>query len=182
LGIDAVAIFLFFPETQYSRPKVEPRTTSHTKSKTDELPSVESQEVTAEPIKKTFFQELKPWSKVNREENYLILLLRPLPVFLYPATIFTSLALASTLGWFLAALSTNASVFQAPPYNFSPSINGLINIPSFIGNILGAIWGGALTDKFVEYQARRNGGVFEPEQRLVALILPFFVLPAGILM
>jgi hypothetical protein len=185
LGIDAVAIFFFFPETQYTRAKVEPRSTSpqeksETEAAVDEIPSVESQEVTLS--KKSYLQQLKPFSKINREENYLVLLLRPIPVILYPATIFTTLALASSLGWFLAALSTNASIFQAPPYNFSPSINGLINIPGLIGNALGAIWGGALTDKFVEWQARRNGGIFEPEQRLVALILPFFVLPAGILM
>ena len=183
MGIDAVAIFFFFPETQYSRVKIEPRSSSpqgkSDETAVDEIPSVESQEIIH---RKSYLQQLKPFSKINREENYLVLLLRPIPVILYPATIFTTLALASSLGWFLAALSTNASVFQAPPYNFSPSINGLINIPGLIGNALGAIWGGALTDKFVEWQARRNGGIFEPEQRLVALILPFFVLPAGILM
>jgi hypothetical protein len=111
LGIDAVAIFFFFLETQYTRAKIEPRSPSpQGKSETavHEIPSIESQEVTPN---KSYLQELKPFSKINREENYLVLLIRPIPIILYPATIFTTLALASSLGWFLAALSTNASVF-----------------------------------------------------------------------
>lgn len=64
----------------------------------------------------------------------------------------------------------------------SPAINGLINIPGLIGNLLGSYCGGALTDKFAEWSARRNNGIFEPEARLTALIIPFFIVPAGILM
>lgn len=89
---------------------------------------------------------------------------------------------ASTLGFLIAALTTCASVFQSPPYNFTPAINGLINIPSFIGNLLGSYVGGGLTDRIAERQARKNNGIFEPETRLVALVIPFFLVPAGLLM
>jgi hypothetical protein len=130
------------------------------------------------PVKKTFFQELKPWSTINLE-NFILLFIRSFPISLYPAVIFSFLTYASSLGFFLATYTTNLSVFQAPPYNMSPAINGLINIPSLIGNLLGAY---CLTDKIVEWQARRNNGVFEPEARLIALIIPFFLFPAGLLM
>jgi len=110
------------------------------------------------------------------------MLLKPLPIILYPATIFSFLTFASTLGFLIAALTTVGAVFQSPPYNMTPAISGLINVPSFIGNLLGSYCGGALTDKIAKWHARKNNGIFEPESRLIALVIPFFVVPAGLLM
>lgn len=100
----------------------------------------------------------------------------------YPAAVFGFLTYASGVGWILCATNTNASVFQHPPYNMTPAINGLIGIAGFIGIALGAYCGGGLTDKFAEWRARKNNGVFEPETRLAALVIPFFVVPFGLLM
>ncbi len=185
-GVNAMAFFLFFPEPQFSRDKkYQPSSnTSATPQEKSDAPSDEVQ--SDEPVatrKKTFLQELKPFSKIDRnDENYLFLLLKPLPLVVYPATVFGFLVFASSLGFFLAALSVNPSVFQAPPYNMSPAINGLINIPSLIGHIAGSISGGYLTDKTAEWHARKNNGIFEPEARLVALIIPLIITPAGLLM
>jgi hypothetical protein len=96
-------------------------------------------------------------------------------------------------------------VLQLPPYNFSPGINGLINIPAFsqfpnhfvllsfdlkctnsfsctVGNLVGAFTGGYLTDVFARFSARRNSGRFLPESRLVLLIVPALTVPVGLLM
>ena len=100
---------------------------------------------------------------------------------IFPATIFSFLTFASTLGWYLCIASTYAVVFQSPPYNMSTGVSGLINIPATIGALIGA-YCGRLTDLYGERQARKNDGVFEPETRLVALVVPFFVVPAGLLM
>lgn len=64
----------------------------------------------------------------------------------------------------------------------SPGINGLINVPAMIGIAVGSYCGGGLTDLLAERSARKNNGVYEPEARLVALILPFFFVPIGLLM
>jgi hypothetical protein len=129
-----------------------------------------------------FLQELRLWSRVVYKENYLKLFVRPWPLFLYPATIFSTLSFASSLAWHIAVVSTNASVFQAPPYLMTPGINSLNNIPAMVCQILGAYCSGALTDKFVIWAARKNNGIFEPETRLVALVIPFIVVPVGLLM
>ena len=186
-GVNCLAFFLLFPESQFNRNTPERTTTSigdpQEKSDGPDLPSEEIQ--SDEPVvnrKKTFLEELNPFSKIDPNKNYLLLLLKPLPLVVYPATIFGFLVFASSLGFFLAALSVNPSVFQAPPYNMSPAINGLINIPSLIGHFAGSICGGALTDKIAEWQARKNNGIFEPEARLVALIIPLIITPAGLLM
>ena len=185
MGIDAFAILFFFPETQYFRTHTavtEQSDSGSDKREATVVPSTQVQERPTPPPKKTFLQEWRPWSGVNREENILKLFFRPWPVFVYPAVIFSTLSFSSSLGWFLVILSTNASVFQAPPYLMTPGINSLINIPAFVGQIFGAYCGGALTDTFAVWRARKNNGVFEPETRLVALIIPFIVVPIGLLM
>ena len=186
-GVNAMAFFLFFPEPQYSRdtkynPTSNTSATPHEKADEIDSPSDDVRHVPLANRKKTFAEELMPFSKIDPNMNYLFLLLKPLPLIVYPATIFGFLVFASSLGFFLAALSVNSSVFQAPPYNMSPAINGLINIPSLIGHIAGAISGGYLTDKIAEWHARKNNGIFEPEARLVALIIPLIITPAGLLM
>ena len=53
---------------------------------------------------------------------------------------------------------------------------------SVVGNLIGAIAGGWLTDIWAERQARRNNGVFEPESRLTLLVFPTIIAFAGLLM
>ena len=100
----------------------------------------------------------------------------------YPAVIYSFLVFAFTLACALGVLNTAAAVFQSPPYNMSPGIHGLINIPLTLGIVIGSYCGGALTDRFLEWRLKKNNGIFEPETRLIPVILPFFIVPAGVLM
>lgn len=133
-------------------------------------------------VKRSFLEELKPWNPIDPKASYIKFLLRPWPLVVYPALIYSFLVYAAALGWLLCVFSTNASVYQNPPYNMSPSINNLINIPAMIGIIVGSYSGGWVSDRLAEHTSRRNNGVFEPEARLVALILPFIIVPIGLLM
>lgn len=51
-----------------------------------------------------------------------------------------------------------------------------------VGNFIGAIFGGKLTDIYARRHARNNGGKFLPESRLVLLIVPAILGPCGLLM
>ena len=51
-----------------------------------------------------------------------------------------------------------------------------------VGNVVGAIPGGYLTDRWAERQARRHNGIFEPESRLTLLVFPTVITFAGLLM
>jgi len=64
----------------------------------------------------------------------------------------------------------------------SVGVSGLYNIPAIIGICIGGYLGGAFTDYIAEKAARRNNGVFEPESRLLALAIPFFLEPIGLIM
>jgi hypothetical protein len=75
-----------------------------------------------------------------------------------------------------------AIYFTLPPYNFSSSGVGLLNIPTFIGSILGGFFGGQLSDYSIQWLARRNGGVYEPEMRLWLALPSVVIIPAGYFM
>jgi hypothetical protein len=184
-GVNALAIFFFFPETQYSRKYItgvkqdsSEGKDSSTQSSTEEIqtPSATS------PPKKTFLQELSPLPTINPDSSYFHLFIRSWPLILYPAVFFSFLIFATTLAWLVCVVNTYASIFQAPPFLMSTGVSGLINLPAFIGTLAGSYCGGGLTDLFAERWARKNNGVFEPETRLVALIIPFFLVPVGLLM
>jgi MFS family permease len=191
-GLNALSILLFFPETRFSRTSVMgnesveeiPRvsTEKETPSDTVQEPTDSAQHSNLRGTKKTFLQELKPWSTIDTKSNYLGVFLRPWPMIVYPATLYAFLTFSAVLAWYICIYATYASVFQRPPYNMSPGVSSLINIPSSIGCLIGAYCGGGLTDTFVKYRARRNNGVFEPETRLVAMVIPFFLVPVGLLM
>jgi hypothetical protein len=100
----------------------------------------------------------------------------------YPAVIYSFFVFSFNLACLLGVLNTAASVFQSPPYNMSAGVQSLIFVPEFFGVALGAYCGGGLTDRLVQWRTRKNNGVFEPEQRLLALILPLFLVPVGVLM
>jgi hypothetical protein len=55
-------------------------------------------------------------------------------------------------------------------YNFTPLQVGLVYISPFIGGVLGTAVAGKVSDLIVRYMARRNGGIYEPEFRLIMAI------------
>lgn len=121
------------------------------------------------------------WSGVPKDTNLLKLFIRPLPLIVYPAVILSFLGFAVSLAWVVAINILNPFVLQAPPYNWKPDINGLINIAGLIGNVIGAWLGGWVVDKYSDWRSKKNNGVFEPETRLHLLIIPTLIVPAGLL-
>ncbi|KAL9611704.1 MAG: hypothetical protein Q9167_003666 [Letrouitia subvulpina] len=96
-----------------------------------------------ETERKSYVQQMKPWSGVNRESSLLNLFFRPLPLVLYPACMYSTLT---------------------------------------FGNLVGAFFGGYLTDVYAKYHARRHSGTFEPESRLVLLLPSAIIVFTGLLM
>ena len=177
-----IAIFLLFPETQYYRTYdtgIQAETVNQSSETTDKDVAIATDAPTK---KKSFLQDLNIIPKLNPNASYIHLLLRPFPLIVYPAIFFAFLAFSTTLAWVVCYVDTAASVYQAPPYLMNIGVSGLYNVPAIIGIIIGSYVGGALTDLIAERMARRNNGVFEPESRLIALIIPFFLEPVGLIM
>lgn len=203
-----VAVLLFCPETRYERSYQDEAADSTYDKESSSAAGTPTEEITvkeagdadtasgkpAETVqevpssapgplvpKKSFWQDLSLISGTPQNISLLKLFLRPLPLFVYPAAIIAFLGFAIALAWVVAINILNSFVLQAPPYNWSPSVNGLINIPGLIGNVFGAWAGGQLVDWYSIWRSRRNGGVFQPETRLHLLIIPAIMVPVGCL-
>jgi len=99
----------------------------------------------------------------------------------FPAIAYTALMWGASLTWFSVVLTTMSTYFTLPPYNFSPSGVGLMNLPPFIGVAL-ALTVSASNDWIILKLAKRNGGVFEPEMRLWLGLVGVVLTPAGMLL
>ncbi|KAK5950543.1 hypothetical protein OHC33_008486 [Knufia fluminis] len=99
----------------------------------------------------------------------------------FPAVAYTAITFGSVLACFAILTTIQAIYLIEPPYNFSPSGVGLFNLPPFIGCFIGFFVGGWLNDKSIMWLAKRNQGIYEPEQRLWMAIPASVFLPVGML-
>ena len=103
-------------------------------------------------------------------------------LFTFPAVAYTALIYGSLLAWFSVVVNVYSIYFTLPPYAFGPSGIGLLNLPPFIGGLLGSIYGGLINDWAITRLSRRNKGIFEPEMRLWIAMPAIVLLPGSILM
>lgn len=106
-------------------------------------------------------------------------------LFTFPAVTFVAFTFGAVLACFAVLITIQAIYLLEPPYNFSPAGVGLMNLPPFIGSFFGFFVGGWLNDKSIMYLAKKNQGIYEPEQRLwmalpVAICIPGSLLMFGI--
>lgn len=104
-------------------------------------------------------------------------------VFLFPAVLYAGLQWGAQDIFLTFYMTTMSEDWISPPYNYSDSAVGLMNVPLLIGSIIGCIYGGYFSDKFVFYWASKyNHGVFEPEARLYMLLPTAIISPLGLIM
>ena len=120
---------------------------------------------------KTYVQTLKPWNGRLCHDNWLKVAFRPFILFTYPSILWSTLVYSLSIGW-LIVLSESVTVIyeNKDSYNFTPLQTGLVYVSPFVGGILGTAVAGKVSDIVVRYMSRRNGGVYEPEFRLVMAI------------
>ncbi len=120
---------------------------------------------------KTYRQTLKPWNGKLRHENWLKVAVRPFILFAYPSILWSTLVYSLSIGWLIVLSESVSTIFEnKATYNFTPLQAGLVYISPFIGGVLGTAVAGKVSDVIVQFMSRRNGGVYEPEFRLVMAI------------
>ena len=129
----------------------------------------------AVPMKVTFKQSLLPFNGRKTDDNFWRLALRPFPLFLNPAIIWGCLIQGCLIGWTVMIGVVLAAIFLSPPLYFSEVQTGYMYTGAFIGAILGFFIAGILADRTTKTMIKRNGGIFEPEFRIV-LVIPQMVL------
>lgn len=108
-------------------------------------------------------------------------LVTPLSLLLHPAVVWGCLMWMVTFTWVIIQGAIAAQVWSAPPYNMSPTaVGNLVGIAPLIGSALGCVLGGIICDWFGQYMSKKNGGVYEPEFRLLTFIPTILIFAIGI--
>jgi MFS family permease len=120
---------------------------------------------------KSWSQTLKPWNGRLTKAPWLKVAFRPFVLYAYPAVLWSALMYSLSIGWLIVLSESVSSVYRnRDTYNFSALGVGLVYLSPFIGGVLGTAVAGKVSDIIVQYMSRRNGGVYEPEFRLVMAI------------
>jgi len=116
----------------------------------------------------TFIQQMRPYNGRLRRDRWIKVAIRPFVLFAYPAVLWSSVVYACSVGWLIVLSESVAVVYRdRTAYGFSALSTGLIYISPFIGGVLGTAVAGKVSDIVVKFMAKRNGGLYEPEFRLL---------------
>lgn len=118
----------------------------------------------------TFRSTLKLYKGKQQTVAWWKAAFRPFVLFAYPAVLWSTVVYAFSIGWLIVLSESVAHIYQTKPYNFSPLATGLVYLSPFIGGVIGTAVAGKVSDIIVRFMARRNGGIYEPEFRLVMAI------------
>lgn len=193
-GILGILIVFFVPETAYNRETTiadEPWTDkadgdveciSRSKNATIEhcefpLTKHEDANTTinnsakSSPKPMPYCQSIRLFSGHYTKASHLKVFIRPFVLFFYPAIFATFLIYGVMITWVVVFTVVNSSIFNAPPYNFSTSQTGLVSISPLILSVIGEVICGPLNDAICLFITRKNKGIYEPEFRLVLMIV-----------
>ncbi|EPS26853.1 hypothetical protein PDE_01793 [Penicillium oxalicum 114-2] len=118
-----------------------------------------------------FSQLLKVWNGRIAHDKWYKAATRPFILFAYPAVLWSSVIYALSVGWLIVLSECVAVIYESSEYyGFTALQTGLIYISPFVGGLLGTAVAGKVSDIVVRYMTSRNGGIYEPEFRLVMAI------------
>lgn len=105
-------------------------------------------------------------------------IVEPILLLRHPGVIWACAMWSVTFTWVIIQGAVASQIFAAPPYNLSPTaVGNLVGIAPLIGSALGTSIGGWSSDFISRRMSMRNGGIYEPEFRLL-VIVPFVIFVA----
>jgi hypothetical protein len=119
---------------------------------------------------KSFTQQLQIYHGRLNSDKWWRVALRPFILYAYPAVLWSAAIYACSIGWLIVISESVAIIYRQGSYKFGALSTGLVYLSPFIGGILGTAVAGRVSDLVVKAMARRNGGLYEPEFRLVMAV------------
>jgi hypothetical protein len=95
---------------------------------------------------------------------------QPFPVMVVPTVVFATIMHGSFLTWIISSTIVQHQLLLFPPYNVKPNILSYLTLPGSLVNLITALFAGTMSDWLIQFCARRNNGIYEPEFRLFMLI------------
>ncbi|KAH7013063.1 major facilitator superfamily domain-containing protein [Ilyonectria destructans] len=146
------------------------------------------------------FEDLKEMAKVEPKEPYRRQLtlfrgrlsnlsfwkgvLKPPCLIVLPTILFSTILFSTYFAFLVGIPILMSVVFSGPPYSLTPSQVGLTNLPLVATSVIGGPLNGWVSDVLARFMARRNRtnpGMFEPEFRLVLLLVSAPVTAVGLI-
>ncbi|KAH7376294.1 major facilitator superfamily domain-containing protein [Plectosphaerella cucumerina] len=127
------------------------------------------------PPKKTWVQSLALFDGRKTDDSYFELLLRPFPLFLQPAFFWGCLIQGTMIGWTVFIGVIVAATLLMPPFFWSEVEAGYAYAAPFIGALCGFAIAGLFSDWSAKYMTSLNGGIYEPEFRIL-MVFPMFII------
>ncbi|KAF2857410.1 MFS general substrate transporter [Piedraia hortae CBS 480.64] len=160
-------VVLFCPETAYVRHERFNTDTLHSKDvEMSDLGSVKP----TQPSTLISRATLMPFNGRKTNESFFKLLVRPLPLFLHPGVLWACLIQGTLIGWTVLIGIVLAAIMLGPPLLFTSVETGYMYTGAFVGALLGFILAGVLSDSSARWMTKLNGGVYEPEFRIILVI------------
>jgi len=154
-----------------------------TASRVDSSGTSQPQVHYAEPRRKSFFKGLAIFNHDviagADKSSFAYLLVRPFIACLTPVCFWASLLYGFGVTWLEVVAFTVSQIFEARPYFFSAEDVGLTYMSPFICATIAACLCGPLTDYAARRMSKANHGIFEPEFRLVLVVLYAFFSGVG---
>ena len=120
---------------------------------------------------KRIIQRMAPFSGSYTDDSIIKMATRPFFVLLNPVVLWAVIIIAFPTLWLVSISFVIAQVFSAPPYLLNTTDLGYMSAGPVIGGTLGCLLCGWISDPMVKYISRRNNGTYEPEFRLIPMLL-----------
>lgn len=179
-GVMLPLVFFICPETAFRRAShlnLDTASTDDFHTGSPEKPrSASSEEAPLmEPKqKKSYWKTLMPFDGRKTDDKLWLLALRPIPLFFQPAIAWGCLIMGALIGWTVLIGVVLALLFALPPFGFTVAEIGYTYAGAFIGALLGFAITGLFTHYTTLWLVKKNGGVYEPEMRML-LVIPMAV-------
>ncbi|KAJ9657924.1 hypothetical protein H2198_004007 [Neophaeococcomyces mojaviensis] len=186
-AVQLIATFFLLPETKYARPleafqevqpdaeggdiESDPARLSSRANICTQRPALDF--VTYAP--RTLKSDMRMW--VGKPEWKLIykVLKETFTVMLFPNVFWAMCLNGLTLGANVAIGITYGTVITSAPYNWSQSSTSYVNCGQIVTALLALPLLGYGSDLLIKWKANRNGGIHEPENRLLPLFFPIII-------
>lgn len=189
-GVNIIGLVFLFPESRrmYKSTSTPVPISAQPKSAIDEEKTgvTETQDIAASPASSEIIQG--QWlgkGKPSRAQYNLIQPLdhdalkgvlrhffTPVQLFFFPIVFWASMSMGAAANALLAVNLLQSQALAVPPYNWSPMNVGFANFALLVGGAVGLTVAGPWSDWVSDRATTRNGGIREPEMRLVSLV-PF---------
>lgn len=134
------------------------------------LPYKPPTEGTADDPKWTLRKNLAIYRGRVSDRNVVTAFFQPFPFMLFPSVIFSTVINGAFITWSVMSGIISSQILLYPPYNLKPDVLAYLSLPGSFVSLVFAVAAGLSSDKLIQWMARRNSGIYEPEYRLLLMI------------